>query len=328
MMLRPLAALALAILPATAQAADHCAPDPAAFRALRERVLRPPPGQVVVVAHRGCFAAEPENSPEAILACWRMGVEVVENDVRATRDGELVVVHDDTVDRVTNGWGYLEDLTMAEITRLRVREREGGAAALVTDLPVPTLRAYFRAAKHRVMINLELKPSAGASWQALLDKSIAIAREEGVVDQILLKVPDVRNHGKTSRTHLLETVKVPDGVAVMPIIWQSDAPAAARLDQLERFKPVGYEVPFQSLDYFKQVARDPRLAGRPLMAVAVRPYWSAGLDDARAMADPDANWGRLVASGANYVMTDRAEALVRYLARKGMRPAPELRCTG
>ncbi len=323
MMQRFLAALACAavVLAAPARAAAQegvCAGDPAAFRALRERVLHPGPDQVIAVAHRGCFAAAPENTPLAIEACWRLGVEVVENDVRSTKDGELVVVHDGLVDRVTDGMGYIDDLTMADIEKLRMRERDGGPGAYLTNQPVPTLREYYRAAKNRVMINLELKPSESASWKTLLEKSIQIAREEGVVDQLLLKVPDVRNHGKSSKEHMLDTLKIPADVALMPIIWESATPLAQRLDQLERFKPAGYELTVQDRAYYDQVRASPRLAGRPVMAVAVQPYWSGGLDDTLSMRDPDAGWGRLVALGANTIMTDRPEALIRYLESKGL----------
>ena len=69
-----LGAALLLLVPAVAAAQT------ADFAALRERVLHPPPGHVIVVAHRACFSSAPENSPEAIDACAKLGVEVVEND--------------------------------------------------------------------------------------------------------------------------------------------------------------------------------------------------------------------------------------------------------
>lgn len=311
-------------MPASAQLA--CRPDPVAFRQLRERVLHPPKGTVIAVAHRACFAAEPENTPRAIEACWRLGVEVVENDVRSTKDGELVVVHDDTVDRVTDGWGYIDDLTYAQVAKLHMRESDGGRGAYVTEQPVPTLREYFRASKNRVMINLELKSSSSASWETLLAKSIAIAREEGVLDHLLLKIPDIRAHGKTAKKHILDSIGIPEGVALMPIIWESETPVAERLNYFEKFRPVGYEIPISNPGYIAQARRDPRVAGRPIMAIAVQPYWSGGLDDELSMHDPDAGWGQLVAMGANYVMTDRPEALITYLERRKMRAPASPQC--
>lgn len=324
-----LAATCLSNAPAPAQLAD-CRPSRAAFAALRDRVLHPADGHVIVVAHRACFAAAPENSPEAIDACWRMGVEVVENDVRSTKDGALVVMHDDTVNRTTDGWGYLDDLTWTDLSRLHLRDGEGGPGAAVTPMPVTTLRAYYRAAKDKVMINLELKPSAIASYDVLLAKSLKIAAEEGVLDQILLKVPDKKNHGKVAARHRIADITVPKGVITWPMIWESDGmDPAARVTELEPYGPGGYEVPFLTPAFFGAIANDPRLKGRPVMAVAVQPYWSGGLSDAVSLPNPDAGWGRLIALGANVLMTDHPEYLLRYLEKTGhRRPLGGARCGG
>lgn len=291
------------------------------FAALRERVLHPPPGHVVVVAHRACFAAAPENSPEAIEACARLGVEVVENDVRSTKDGELVLMHDDTVNRTTNGWGYLNDLTMADLAKLRLRDGEGGPAAAVTTIPVTTLRAYYRAAKGKVMINLELKPSLAANFETLLQKSLKIAAEEGVLGQILLKVPDQMSHGKLASKHILGAIAPPTSVTLWPIIWEGAADPIRRLDELEPYGGNGYELPFITADYFQRIAADPRLKGRPVMAVAVQPQWSGGLSDQVSLGDPEAGWGKLLSLGANVIMTDHPEYLLRYLEKTGRREA-------
>lgn len=319
--LAPLVASLAMTGPAVAQIAPACPATPAAFRVLRERVIHPPAGHVVVVAHRACFSAAPENTPEAIEACWRMGVEVVENDVRRTADGELVVVHDDTIDRMTDAWGYVDDLTMAEIGRAWMRERDGGPGAYVTDIRVPTFRAYLEASRNKVMINLELKASGTATYESLYAQAMQIAREVGVVDHLILKVPDKRAHGRRARGHILDTLEVAPDLLLMPIIWGGETPVAERLDELERHRPIGYEVPFNDPAYLGQAGREPRLAGRPIMAVAVQPYWSGGLDDRISMNEPDVGWGRLVALGANLLMTDRPEALLSWLNRTGRRSA-------
>lgn len=307
-------------MPAPSSAAPS-SPDRAAFEALRERVLHPPAGHVVVVAHRACFAAAPENSPQAIEACWRQGVEVVENDVRSSKDGELVVMHDNTIDRTTTGWGYLDDLTLADLGKLKLRDGVGGAGAPITPYPITTLRDYYRAVKNKVMINLELKPSVSASFETLLEKSLKIAEEEGVLDHIILKVPDTYSHGKVSKEHILGKLKLLKGLVIWPIIWQTSAGGrpTERLGELETYGPAGYEVPFLEQDFFHAIAADKRLQGRPVMAVAVQPYWSGGLSDAVSMPDPEAGWGRLIELGANVIMTDHPEYLLRYLCEAGHR---------
>lgn len=74
--------------------------------------------EVEVVAHRGYKAVAPENTIAAFDAAAKAGARYVEVDVRATRDGHLVLMHDATVDRTTNGHGAVKDLTFEEIRKL------------------------------------------------------------------------------------------------------------------------------------------------------------------------------------------------------------------
>ena len=112
---------------------------------------------VMVVAHRGCWRMAPENSVLAIKECAGLGVDMVEIDVRRTRDGHLVVIHDETVDRTTDGKGKVQDLGLAQITALHLREGLGGDVALITDHRIPTLEQALAAAKGRILINLDAK---------------------------------------------------------------------------------------------------------------------------------------------------------------------------
>lgn len=68
-----------------------------------------------VVAHRGDSAHFPENTLEAFLSAYRMGVDVIETDVHLSKDGFLVIWHDETLDRNTNGTGRIEDHTLEEL---------------------------------------------------------------------------------------------------------------------------------------------------------------------------------------------------------------------
>ncbi|HUG53576.1 MAG TPA: glycerophosphodiester phosphodiesterase family protein [Vicinamibacteria bacterium] len=72
----------------------------------------------LVIAHRGDSAHRPENTLAAFAGALEAGAALVEFDVHLTRDGEVVVIHDDTVDRTTDGRGAVRDLTLAEIRRL------------------------------------------------------------------------------------------------------------------------------------------------------------------------------------------------------------------
>ena len=77
----------------------------------------------IIYAHRGASGHAPENTLEAFALAMEMGTDGFELDVHLSSDGELVVIHDEKVDRTTNGTGYVKDLTLA---RLRALDASNG----------------------------------------------------------------------------------------------------------------------------------------------------------------------------------------------------------
>jgi len=75
-------------------------------------------GERLVIAHRGGRGIGPDHTLETFQAGLELGADVLELDVHTTSDGEIVVIHDDTVDRTTEGTGRVNDLTLAEIQAL------------------------------------------------------------------------------------------------------------------------------------------------------------------------------------------------------------------
>lgn len=104
------------------------------------------PPRVQLFAHRGFTRQHPENSMAALEAAVALGVAGAEIDLRTTRDGHVVLMHDPTVGRTTTGMGAVDAMTLAEIGRLRLRTPDGSA----TNEPVPALDAVLRfLAAHR-----------------------------------------------------------------------------------------------------------------------------------------------------------------------------------
>lgn len=105
-------------------------------------------------AHRGFSGKYPENTMLAFKKAIEEGADGIENDVHYTKDGVLVVIHDEKVDRTTNGSGYIKDMTYEEISALDASYtfEEFGVQH------VPTLREYFELVKDKdIVTNIELK---------------------------------------------------------------------------------------------------------------------------------------------------------------------------
>lgn len=102
---------------------------------------------ILNVAHRGASAYEPENTLRAFERALELGADMSELDIHLSNDGELVVIHDFTVDQTTNGHGAVKDLSLAELQSLDAGKGER----------VPTLRQVIDLVRGRNGLYLELK---------------------------------------------------------------------------------------------------------------------------------------------------------------------------
>ncbi|MBX9447323.1 glycerophosphodiester phosphodiesterase family protein [Dickeya chrysanthemi] len=115
--------------------------------------------KAALIAHRGAPSLAPENTLIAMHKAAQRGATWLEVDVKLTRDRQPVIIHDDRVDRTTNGRGLVAGLTLAEIRRLEARAQYGEAFAGVT---IPTLQELITCVLELDMgLQLELKPTAG-----------------------------------------------------------------------------------------------------------------------------------------------------------------------
>ena len=107
---------------------------------------------VVVISHRGDWRNYPENSIPAIESIIRMGVDMMELDVMMTKDSVLVLMHDKTIDRMTNGKGKVSDITYDSLMTFKMRR----AHNVTTDsLRVPTLREALLCCKDRILVKVD-----------------------------------------------------------------------------------------------------------------------------------------------------------------------------
>lgn len=138
----------------------------------------------LVWAHRGASAYRPENTLGAFALAAAQGADGVELDVQLTGDGQLVVAHDETIDRVSNGHGYIKDYTLQELKGFRFNkthlecEDEG-------DLRIPTLKEVYELLKPLgLTVNVELKTGI-IQYEGIEEKALKLAAEMGMEDRVI-----------------------------------------------------------------------------------------------------------------------------------------------
>lgn len=112
-------------------------------------ILIPKSSNMLIIGHRGASGYEPENTLRSFKRAVDMGAGMIELDVYVCKTGELVVMHDDEVDRMTNGHGHVVDMTFDQLRNLVVEGKE----------KIPTLQEVIDVVDRRIPINIELKGS-------------------------------------------------------------------------------------------------------------------------------------------------------------------------
>ncbi|WP_256815853.1 glycerophosphodiester phosphodiesterase [Cytobacillus sp. Bac17] len=110
-----------------------------------------------VFAHRGVSGHFPENTMAAFQAALEAGADGIELDVQMAKDGKLVIIHDETVDRTTGGTGYIKDMTFEEILRLDAGSWFGNVNTGETIPDLEQLLQWAVREGNELLINIELK---------------------------------------------------------------------------------------------------------------------------------------------------------------------------
>tara|TARA_R110002050_G_scaffold350_11_gene2408 strand:- start:14076 stop:14951 length:876 start_codon:yes stop_codon:yes gene_type:complete len=139
------------------------------------------PEQVLVAAHRATNPNYPENSLAAIEESIRIGVDIVEIDIRKSKDGELVIMHDKTIDRTTNGTGKVDDFTLAELKELRLKFGND-----ITEEQVPTFEEVLQLTKGKILLDVDFK----LEGEAAVRQTFKLIEKYGMADQILFFLYD------------------------------------------------------------------------------------------------------------------------------------------
>ena len=261
---------------------------------------------ILVVSHRGDWRYAPENSLQAIQRCIDIGVDIIELDFRLTKDGHLVAMHDETVDRTTNGSGKVSELTLEEIKELRLKN---GCGVRNSRQQVPTLEEVMLLVRGKILVNLDKTES---KW---VREAYGVLKRTNTVDHAIFKGNDDLATMRAKYGALM------DSIIYMPKLWYKNEQVVSYRKAYESaIDPFIYEVLFDSEEAltFKMIP-ELKSEGDGFLAIALWDELCAGRTDEAALLDgPDESWGWLIEQGANAIMTDRPHELLKYLRKHGL----------
>jgi glycerophosphoryl diester phosphodiesterase len=133
-----------------------------------------------IFAHRGYSASYAENTMGAFVEAEKAGADGIELDVQLTKDGEIVVIHDETVDRTTSGTGFVKDFLFKDLLKLNANKKG------VKKEPIPTLKEVLEWLKtNKLICNIELKNGL-IPYKGMEEKVIQLVRTFGLSNRIIL----------------------------------------------------------------------------------------------------------------------------------------------
>lgn len=259
--------------------------------------------EVIVVAHRGDWRNAPENSLQAIQNCIEMGIDMVEIDVRLTKDSIPVLMHDKKLNRTTTGNGPIQKWTLDSLRTLNLVDGLGVA----TQHKIPTLKEALALAKGKILVNLDKSYS-------IFDKCFEVIQETGTQNQVVIKgakrLEEVEN----------EFGQYLDKVYFMPIIKLPNKDAETIVNEYLNSKrpPIAFEFTIKQdaiplVKDFKKI----RKAGSSVWVNALWPHHNAGHDDEKAVQNLSVyDW--FIENDIDIIQTDRPKLLLKYLREKGL----------
>lgn len=258
---------------------------------------------VLVAAHRGDWRNAPENSIRAFENCVEMGVDIIEIDVRLTKDNVPVIIHDETLDRTTTGTGYVNEWTLDSLRTLNLRTGIG----VVTSHKIPTLEEVMQVSKNRILV--------------YLDKS------KDKIDKILPVLEKTQTHNQTIFVldYPYQEAKQIFGTSFKKVIYmpvvsdEIDFLEGYVQEFLEKYQPIAFQFRMDSMDsksyqLLEKVSNSPS----QIFVAATWAHHSIGHDDNISLEDPENGWGWLVKKGISILETDRPGKLLEYLRDKGL----------
>lgn len=257
--------------------------------AIRDRFLDADSEIVMVAAHRAAHLEFPENSLPAIQEAIHIGVDIVELDVKVTKDGIPILMHDGTINRTTTGTGKPSDFTLEELRQFRLIHQ-----GETTDEVIPTFEEALMLVKHKVLVDIDIKTDQ-------LDPIIDVIKKLECEGQVFWFDNDYEalEHVRNADHHFM----------LMPRAYSIEMADSA----IVRFQPEVVHIDFSF--YTEDVTALIKDGDARIWINALNAY-----DPAFGTEKEDEALEKILKFGANIIQTDQPELLLNLLRKKGLHP--------
>ncbi|WP_372639440.1 glycerophosphodiester phosphodiesterase family protein [Ancylomarina sp.] len=264
----------------------------------------PSDSYVMVVAHRGDWTNAPENSLQAIKNAIEIGVDILEIDVRLTKDKVPVVIHDKTLDRTTTGSGKVSKFTLNDLKGIFLTDREGKP----TFHKIPTLDEALILSKGKILINLD-------KCTMHLNKIVKHLYKTNTLNQIIIKKRDdfykINLQKKCSKNRL---------IYIPQIIRKNKKLERYTNNYIKKYKPLVFDINLTEKDSLllplinKLKQNFCRIWVSTTTNENVRNY-----SNREKSPNSKTKWGWALDFGANIIVTDEPKLLIEYLENRELR---------
>ena len=246
------------------------------------------PEHILVTAHRAAHKNCPENSLASLKEAIRLGADIVEIDLRETKDHQLVILHDESIDRVTNGKGLVREMTLKELKGKRLLYK--GA---VTDQEILTFSEALDVLKGEMLINLDYK----AGGNRALRKAYKLIKEKGMENQILFYI--YANYDLIPKLR-----RINPKVKIMPRAYSTED--VKKILAIPGIDIIQIDFSFYDDEWTKDVIeKGIRISGN-----SVEKYDNMQIENGTG-------YDELTKMNINIIETDEPEELLNYLKKKG-----------
>lgn len=249
--------------------------------------LPTPRHKFTVIAHRGDHLKYPENTLEAYAEAIRNGVDYVEIDLRTTKDGKLISLHNASVEHMTGKKGAISDMTLNEVLALKIKGNQSSDTAVYH---IPTFEEILQLCKDKIYIYIDFKNATATATYALLKKY-------GMERQVLV--------------YINEDNQFADWRTVdknMPLMLSLPGEIKTPTDLKQFVKQASPDVLDGSWDDYT-----PEI-------VSIAKSWHLSIwPDIQSSSEGPEDWNKASLKGFNGLQTDHPLALIRFLEAKGLR---------